>query len=171
MRPFSLRIWLAFGRDPDVVVGKTMVSSWQFGTGHVACGAFPGTDPANLGSRLGTGRSFRMAGLALCVVMGGNAINGFVWIMTGSTTDSRVIHVETLAVGQPVRLKANIADAVRPVLRHVFPGAVTLPAELRAFLGAHARQLLHPRQLPVAVFQTRDVIVRYAMALLARNAW
>jgi len=102
--------------------------------------------------------------------MARNPVDDFVWIMAAGATDPRIIHVKTLAVGQPVWLEAHIADAVRPMLCNILPRAMALAAELRAILGAHAGQLLHLSQLDIAFLHARQVIAGRAMALLAGYA-
>src|SRR5713226_7615101 len=97
-------------------------------------------------------------------------VDHVVWIVTAGATDSRIIHVKALAVGQPVRLKAHIAYAVRPMLCHVLPRAMTLSTELGAVLGAHSRQFLHLSELHIALLHARQVIACCAMALLAGYA-
>lgn len=53
-----------------------------------------------------------------------------VWIMARGTTDPTVRCIVASAVGQPVRLEANITDAEWPLGRDLRPGAMACPQKV-----------------------------------------
>lgn len=83
----------------------------------------------------------RVASQALAVVSRIVADNIDVRIMAGNATDPRIGPVEALAVGEPVGLEANSDLAAPMISHHGFPRSMTLPAEIRNFLGRLLAQI------------------------------
>lgn len=116
------------------MVGKLVVSARQFYSIHMAGGAILGV--AGLACsrfRLASG----VTGLALRIVIRVVVAYFTVRVVTSQTTDAPVVGVITLAVGQAVRLKANIRGAVGAIHGNLLPRPVALPAEVGRLLGGH----------------------------------
>ena len=84
-----------------------------------------------------------MASLALGVVIRRNPVYCLVRIMTRHAANSRVIHIETLAVGETVRLEPDVTYPVRSMFGHKLPCPVAAAAKLGAVFRAHRGQFLH----------------------------
>ena len=72
-----------------------------------------------------------MAGQALSVIGRILPYDVDMRVVTGNAADAGIGAVETLAVAQSVRLKANCEFAPPVVPHHGFPTAMTLPAKVR----------------------------------------
>ena len=113
-----------------------------------------------------------MASLTFRVVVKTNSINFLVWIVTGRALDSLVGHVVAPAVGEPVRLKADVQHAMRAARRDLVPGAMALPAELRRVLRRELAQFLHRgwRRAPLReAFHVCRAVTVATLALHPRN--
>ena len=80
--------------------------------------------------------SAAMAGLAPGVIVRGLGAGFGVGVVAGEATDARVVGVVADAAPKPVRLEANVVDAVVFLHHDLNPGAVTAAAEVGGLLGA-----------------------------------
>lgn len=76
-----------------------------------------------------------MAGLALAIVIGRHGVDFLMWIVAACALDARIFHVEAAAIGQAIRLKANVPDVMGTIHGNLFPSAMALPAKLIGFFG------------------------------------
>lgn len=90
-------------------------------------------------------------------------------IVTGQTTDAGVGSVEALAVGQSVRLEADINLALEVASHHALPGTMTLAAKTRNVFG---RQLAEPgwRGIEHSLKRVHEVSIRAQVTVLTRHS-
>src|SRR3954451_21134079 len=93
--------------DANLMVGKTIMRPGHFDFWHMAGNAICLRNLTHLCGRLAA----RVTSLALCVVVRILAVEFLVRIVAANATDALIVYIKTFAVGQPVRLKTNIADA------------------------------------------------------------
>src|SRR5437588_2040063 len=84
-----------------------------------------------------------VAGGAFRVVKGRLPDGILMGVVTCRATNADVGGIVALAVGEPVRLKADIVDAARTVDRDLRPGAMTTAAAVRHFFGGEAGEFGH----------------------------
>ena len=94
--------------DADAVISEFEVGSGQFNFGHVAGDAVVFCDVTGFGFDF----SAAMAGLALCVIVARLSAHLRVRVVAGHATDARIVGIVAQAAPKPVRLEANVIDAV-----------------------------------------------------------
>lgn len=117
--------------DANPMIRKLVVRSGELELWHMTRGTFV----CGHRTSFGAGFSPTMASLALCIIFYRIALYFMMRIMAGEAADSRVLYVVTLTAGQAVRLEANVVDVREALQRDLFPGPVTLTAEIGDALG------------------------------------
>lgn len=88
-------------------------------------------------------------------------------IVARHATNTHVVRVEALTVGEPVRLESDIVNLVRPVHGNLRPCTVALTAEIRHLFGGQLTELPHSRTLGVPGFDSVGMLLRRSVAVLA----
>ena len=91
--------------------------------------------------------------------------------MTRRAANARIECVVTFAVGEPIRLKANILDASLGAHGDLSPCTVTAAAEIRHLFGRETAQFAHGSRLDVAALNGFDVLFRRSMAAFTLHTW
>ena len=112
-------------------------------------------------------RPRRMARPAAIVVVSHRLHRIGMRIVASRTADARIRGVVTLAVRQPVRLKAHVRDVVRPLRRNLRPGAVALAAKVGNFFRAKTRQMTRRHLRRTSAPDARQMFFRIFVAALA----
>src|ERR1043166_1632816 len=118
----SIRVRLAGAREADLVIREAGVCTRKFELRHVARHAVCLGDTARLGVLRGG-----MARGTLTIVGSGAFLQRTMRIVTGGTANARVGDVVASAIGQAVRLKADVEHAARSIHRDLRPGTMALP--------------------------------------------
>src|SRR5437667_5900882 len=169
----SAGIRLAWRDHADLVIAEEIVRPRDLVLGHVTGYAVlrcfrarlrpPGTGAARALSR-GVARE------ASSIVKRRRLFNLLMRIVTCGAANPHIRRVVALAVGQPVRLEADVVDVMWAVGRNLRPRAVALAAEIRHLLGSQLAQLRHPCVLDVAGLRRAGVLLAGPMAALAQHA-
>jgi hypothetical protein len=93
-------------------------------------------------------------------------------IVARDTTNTPVRRVVAPAIGQPVRLEADIVDVVRAFAGDLQPCAVALAAKVRRFFSRKRAEMPHGAAGDLAIFlDCSHVSLSRPMAALALNTW
>src|ERR1700733_11229876 len=116
--------------DPDLMVGELFVRSRQVQLRHVTTGAIFLCDGAQLARGIS---ALIMARLTLGIIAGRVTYHVHVRIVARQATNPLIGRVVALAVGEPVRLEANVQDAERAARGDLRPCTMAAAAELGGF--------------------------------------
>ena len=107
-----------------------------------------------------------MAGQALRVISAALRLQWRMGIVAGGAADAGILRVIAFAVGQAVRLEADVLNSSRTFDRDLRPRAMALPAEVRHLLGRKFSQLVRRSRRILQMPVGRPVA---ALTLDARN--
>jgi hypothetical protein len=111
-----------------------------------------------------------VAGEALGVIARIDSVDFLMRIMTSRATDTLIVCVVALTVGQAVGLETHAQDTETPGGCNLFPGAMALSAEVGGLFRAQSAETVHVSQFRVAALKALQMIFRRAVAAFALHA-
>ena len=118
------------------MIREFVVGARQFDLGHMARDAVVFRHRTGFGFNL----SAPMTGLALCVIVSRLYAGFCVRVVAGQATNARVIGVVAFTAPKPIRLEANVVDAVVFLHQYFYPGAMAAAAEVGRLFRAEIAQ-------------------------------